>query len=153
MRLNSSKYHSIKKQQGSTLVVAIFVIVVLGALVAGLSSLVRTTSESVVVEVLGARSFMAAQSGLERGMVKLYSPNQNPVEICRSSALGSESGNVLDLDTNCKATVTCREPYEYELASKEVEVHLRLESVGSCAGGGEETSRELAIETRVRVEN
>lgn len=133
--------------------VAIFVIVVLGALVAGLSSLVKTTSESVVVEVSGVRSFMAAQSGLERGMVKLYSPSQNPVEICRSSALGSESGSVLDLDTNCKATVTCREPYEYKLASKEAEVHLRLESLGSCTGGGEETSRKLAIETRVRVEN
>ncbi|RUO71945.1 Type II secretory pathway component [Idiomarina ramblicola] len=146
MHLKNVQRTPVKKQQGSALVVAIFVIVALGALVAVLSNLVRGTSESVVVEVIGVRSFMAAQSGLERGMNKVYPLSGAPADQCEGFPLNVE------LINNCQATVTCRGPEEYSLSSNETYTHIRLEAVGSCAAGKQTASRQLAIETRVKKE-
>lgn len=139
MRHSNDFQRSLKKQEGNSLVIAIFVIVVLGALVAALSNLVRTTSESVVIEVLGTRSFMAAQSGIEHGMLKLYPLNEEPVTECPDFTAPVAVGN-------CEATVTCQsvdvngEPY----------IHLRLMSVGFCNAGGQQAGRQIAVETRVK---
>lgn len=143
MRLNNTYIVSFKKQQGSTLVVAIFIIVVLGALVAALSNLVRGTSESVVVEVLGTRSFFAAQSGLESGMTELYPSSEGPLESCQDFPFA------LELNNRCKAEVTCKVKENIPTEDEE-NTHLRLESVGSCTAGGQAASRKLAIETRVK---
>ena len=143
MRLNNTHLVSLRKQQGSTLVVAIFIIVVLGALVAALSNLVRGTSESVVVEVIGTRSFFAAQSGLEFGMTKLYPLNGAPLESCQGFPFE------LELNNRCTAEVTCKVKENIPTVDDE-NTHFRLESVGSCTAGGQAASRKLAIETRVK---
>ena len=61
-------------QGGSAVMVALFVIVIVGLLAAALSRLLLDSSEKVTVEVLGVRALMAAQSGLEQGLYQLY-PN------------------------------------------------------------------------------
>ena len=60
--------------RGSAIMVALFVIVIVGLLAAALSRLLLDSSEKVTVEVLGVRALMAAQSGLEQGFYQLY-PN------------------------------------------------------------------------------
>lgn len=141
MRHNSRPMRSLTRQSGNTLVIAVFVIVVLGGLVAALSSLLRSTSDSVAVEVLGTRSFMVAQSGIERGMLQLFPLGEKPVTRCPDPAafVPVQMGK-------CRAEVTC-DAVEYDN-----NVHFLLTSTGSCQGGEHRTSRQLAVEARVDKE-
>ena len=136
--LNSRK----KKQSGSALVVAIFVIVVLGLLVSVLSQLVRTSSDSVVVEVLGNRAFMAAQAGLQRSMLELFPLSQQDAAGCAAVNTGEQDDIGKGL-AQCHFTVSCN-----EFAYTARDTHYRLESVGECEAGTKTTTRKLAIEAR-----
>lgn len=146
MRHNRQQRH-LGKQRGNTLVIAVFVIVVLGGLVAALSSLLRTTSESVVTEVLGARSYLAAQSGLEQAMMEVYPLNSEPVTNC------SFDGTSYDFSGNqslqqCNAAISC-DSQNYTDANNEIFTHLVVTSTAVCEAGSQRASRQLQIETRV----
>ncbi|RDK83380.1 UNVERIFIED_ORG: MSHA biogenesis protein MshP [Idiomarina abyssalis] len=129
-------------QRGSALVVAIFVIVVLGLLVSVLGRLVRTSSESVVVEVLGNRAFFAAETGLQNAMTELFPLNstiQSCEEVTRTTITLSRGGL-----KRCEYTVECTD-YFYPAAG---ETHYRIESTGRCDVGNQSASRVLAAEAR-----
>ncbi|NWO07028.1 MAG: Type II secretory pathway component [Alteromonadaceae bacterium] len=155
----------IKTQRGNTLVIAVFVIVVLGGLVAALASLLRTSSESVVVEVLGARSYLAAQSGLEQAMMTVY-PLKDEVETNCSDIATPESEPlsygapglrqcfvsiscgcaIISSDGETTTSLECdEEPAEPNVSF----THLVITSRAECEAGGLRTSRELQIETRI----
>ncbi|MCK7458970.1 Type II secretory pathway component [Idiomarina aminovorans] len=148
MRLNA--LNSIQRQQGSALVVAIFVIVVLGLLVSVLSKLVRTSSDSTVIEVQGNRAFMAAQSGIQRAMLELY-PIGGSFTPCSDGLLADyDSLKIAAPIEKCTAKVTCQaynEPSDPDYDEK-IASHYRLESTGTCEAGNTITTRKLAIETR-----
>jgi len=149
MRHNSQPIQ-MNKQRGNTLIIAVFVIVVLGALVAALSSLLRTSSESVVIEVLGTRSYLAAQSGLEQAMMTVYPLNSEPVTNC------SVDGQKYNFTENkslqqCEATISCgTASYPEGNSVDETFTHLILTSSGVCEAGSQRASRKLTIETRVK---
>lgn len=137
------------QQRGSALVVAIFVIVVLGLLVSVLSRLVSTSSDSVAIEVLGERAFNAAQSGIQATLLELY-----PL----GSFAGCNDGESFTYDYSggpeglrqCKAVVTCKvfnaaEDSDYQPA---LATHYQLLSVGSCDAGSTKVSRQVAVESR-----
>lgn len=139
MRLKSRSER--KKQQGSALVVAIFVIVVLGLLVSVLTRLVSTSSDSTVIEVFGNRAFMAAQSGLQLGMVELF-PLGSDIADCsavNSSAVTYSNGGL----AQCRSEVVC-DSFNYTGG----DTHYRLESTGTCEAGNTVTTRKVAIEAR-----
>ncbi|AVJ55074.1 Type II secretory pathway component [Idiomarina sp. OT37-5b] len=141
-----------RRQTGSALVVAIFVIVVLGLLVSVLSRLVSTSSDSVVVEIFGGRAFNAAQSGLQQATLELYPVSGN--------FTGCTDGQTFTYDFSargeglqqCRAEVSCK-VFNDQSASNYDEkfaTHYRLTSVGSCQSGIGYFSRKVAIETRNR---
>ncbi|WP_224797811.1 type II secretion system protein [Idiomarina abyssalis] len=143
------------RQRGNTLVIAVFVIVVLGGLVAALASLLRTSSESVVIEVLGARSYLAAQSGLEQAMMEVYPLRENDEESTvktdcdliiqnASFSIGELQGSL----GQCSATIRC-DSATYTDDSNTTYTHLVLTSSAVCEAGAQRASRELQIETRV----
>jgi len=148
MHLNA--FSSTHRQRGSALVVAIFVIVVLGLLVSVLSQLVRTSSDSTVVEIQGNRAFMAAQSGVQRAMLELY-PVGGSFTPCSDGLLADYNSLKIAAPTEqCTARVTCEaynrssDPdYDEKIAS-----HFRLESTGTCETGNTITTRKVAIEAR-----
>ena len=130
-----------KKQQGSALVVAIFVIVVLGLLVSVLSRLVSTSSDSTVIEVLGNRAFMAAQSGVQVGMVELF-PLGSDIADCSAvndSTVTYSNGGL----AQCRSEIVCN-AFNYSGG----DTHYRLESTGTCEAGNTVTTRKVAIEAR-----
>ena len=144
---HNNPLNPINRQRGNTLVIAVFVIVVLGGLVAALASLLRTSSESVVVEVLGARSYLAAQSGLEQAMMTVYPLNNGPDTSC--SVNGTEytfAGNQsLEL---CSSTISCDSATVTD-DSNTTYTHMVLTSNAVCEAGAQRASRQLQIETRV----
>lgn len=137
----------VSKQRGNTLVIAVFVIVVLGGLVAALASLLRTTSESVVVEVLGARSYLAAQSGLEQAMMRVYPLERAPVTDCGVDGTSYSFSDNQSLE-QCSAVISCDNADE----SGGNFTHLVITSTGSCRVSNQTTSRRVSIETRVNKE-
>lgn len=151
MRLNQ-RTSSLQQQTGSALVVAIFVIVVLGLLVSVLSKLIQTSSDSVVVEVQGNRAFMAAQSGMQRAMLLLYPLNPDDDPFNEADCDGGElkaykAAEVASTTGQCEANVHC-DSYAYSGAGQ-TETHYRLTSTGTCKADDTTTSRTVAIETRV----
>lgn len=139
MHLNA--FSSTHRQRGSALVVAIFVIVVLGLLVSVLSQLLRTSSDSTVVEVYGNRAFMAAQSGLQVAMSELFPLNNNIADCSEvNSTTVNYSGGGL---SQCRSDVVC-DSFNYSGG----DTHYRLESTGTCEAGNTITTRKVAIETR-----
>lgn len=137
----------LNQQRGNTLVIAVFVIVVLGGLVSTLASLLRTTSESVVIEVLGARSYLAAQSGLEQAMMEVYPLNGAPDTGCGVEGTSySFSGN--PALQQCSAAISCDSDV-YTNDANEAFTHLVVTSKAVCKAGSQRASRQLRLETRV----
>jgi MSHA biogenesis protein MshP len=139
---------SFKRQQGSMLIVALFIIVVMGLLVAALSRLVISSTDMVSTEVLGARAFFAAQSGLEIGLAKLY-PLQRKTSASDSTAIGEAMVcEPKDYDfsvsglAQCKAQVSCVESNDPTTGTK----HYYLTSIGKCQQSSFTTSRTLEME-------
>ena len=128
--------------------VALFIIVVMGLLVAALSRLVISSSSMVSTEVLGARAFFAAQTGLESGLAELY-PLQRKTSASVSAATGepavcpnkdyvfSTSGLA-----QCEAEVSCVESNDTATGIR----HYYLKSIGSCDEGSYTSSRTLEME-------
>ena len=74
-------FPSLMRQRGISLVLAIFVIILMSALLLALGRQLISSSKAVSVEVQGSRAFNAAQSGLELGLTQLF---RNPGNICSS---------------------------------------------------------------------
>ncbi|MGL4205502.1 MAG: MSHA biogenesis protein MshP [Aeromonadaceae bacterium] len=125
-------------QSGSAVLIALFVIVIVGLLAAALSRLLLDASEKVTVEVLGVRALMAAQSGLEQGLYQLYPngswqaalPDTNGKSGCARVSTTLLAGN--EGLSGCSVTIACS---ALTLSSGAL-TSYRLTSSGLCNGGG-----------------
>ena len=125
-------------QEGSAVMVALFVIVIVGLLAAALSRLLLDASEKVTVEVLGVRALMAAQSGVEQGLYQLY-PNgswqASTADANGKTGCDKVSSNLsftTDGLRGCSAAIVCT---TLSVTSGAV-TSYRLVSSGRCDGGG-----------------
>ena len=124
--------------RGSAIMVALFVIVIVGLLAAALSRLLLDSSEKVTVEVLGVRALMAAQSGLEQGFYQLYPngiwqaalPDADGHSGCARVSATLLADNV-GLN-GCAVTILCA-PLTVTSGAL---TSYRLTSSGLCHGGG-----------------
>lgn len=127
-----------KPQRGSAIMVALFVIVIVGLLAAALGRLLLDSGEKVTVEVLGVRALMAAQSGVEQGLYQLY-PN-GVWQATTADANGKTGCNKVSTSLSfsteglrgCAATIACT---ALSVSSGAV-TSYRLTSTGRCNGGG-----------------
>lgn len=94
-----------RAERGSALLIALFVIVVMGLLAAALGRFLSDSGERFTVDVRGTRALMAAQSGLEIGLYRLYPNNQWSAQRC--DALTSVPFAVAGL-VDCKVILTCQ---------------------------------------------
>lgn len=128
--------------------VALFIIVVMGLLVAALSRLVISSTSAVSTEVLGARAFFAAHSGLELGLAELYplqrrtsaadSTVTSEAVVCPVKDYGFSAPGL----AQCKAEVSC-------VASDDTNTgvrHYYLTSTGMCQESSYSSSRTLEME-------
>lgn len=94
------------KQQGSMLVIAIFILVVLGLLGAAFASLFQSSETGVSYEVLGIRAQAAANAGTEAGLYRILRLAQS----CNVMASGSTvptTDLTLALDSTESALAQC----------------------------------------------
>ena len=75
---------SLQRQQGSMLVIALFVIIVLAMLGATMSKMVIASNMSVVTDLTGLRAKHAANAGLEV-LGGMAFPLDTPIQTCNST--------------------------------------------------------------------
>ncbi|MGI9284536.1 MAG: hypothetical protein ACR2P1_04055 [Pseudomonadales bacterium] len=128
MRLNREQH----KQSGSALMMAIFVLVVVGLLGASMVSLLKNADESVAREVISTRALLAAESGAQRKIQQLFptSGAANCAAINDLSLSGPGFGN-------CFVDVTCA-----AVSPEGTDTYYTVTSTGRC---------ETATDTAVRV--
>lgn len=119
------------KQNGSALMMALFIIIVLILLGSALVKVLSTSSETIAQEVIGTRAYMAANSAMQAELQKLF-PLNAAVSQCNVNATYdfSSTGSNVDGLFHCKATITCNNYATHPLTSEQF---YRLTSVGKCA--------------------
>ena len=129
------------KQKGSAIVVAIFVIVVLALLGAGLVKILSSSAESVAYEVIGTRAYAAAQTGAQWQLLEIFPHDTNTKTACKNNIIEPDFSNLEGL-ASCQATVSCNDDVF------DGTTYYVITSVGQCAVGGVITSRTVKIEAR-----
>jgi MSHA biogenesis protein MshP len=131
-----------QKQRGSALVIAVFVIVVMLALVVGLSRLLISSSETVVYEVQGTRALFAAQSGLDIALTQLFPLNDTAAGCGAVTTLRSFNADSLQ---SCSVSISCT---PFTNAAPDSITLFQLSSTAECTAGGFQTRRTVQIEVR-----
>jgi MSHA biogenesis protein MshP len=152
MFLNVSKLSNVKtnfantqtKQGGSSLVIAIFIIVIISMLGAALVKMIRTSSDSIVYEVLGTRAYNAAQIGLQWQLQQLFPLNNTNQLTCAAVANTPPDLSTISGLENCEiiSPITCT---DLEVLGTH---YYTVRSSGQCEVAGVITSRTLEVQAR-----
>lgn len=141
------------RMRGSALMIALFVIVVMALLAAAMGRFLVDSGEKNTVEVRSVRALLAAQSGLEVTLYRLFPKRTlaqpTPPAVCpASSPLSFASTPGL---TNCQAVVRCATvPVTY---NGSVTNGYRLESVGTCGSSDLNSANpDFAVSRTLMVE-
>lgn len=134
------------KSNGSALIVALFVIVIVALLGGAMMKMQATSSENIAQEVLGTRALGAARTGMQVQLHKLF--RLENMDGCPSAESTYSLSATQGLD-QCSVTVTCERYAEFDGVN-----YYRLESTGEC-GSGEITtnSQNVVLSSRtIQVE-
>ncbi|ARN73583.1 pilus assembly FimT family protein [Oceanicoccus sagamiensis] len=135
-----------KKQQGFSVIMAIFIIVVLGALAAAMLSFLAAGSESVAREIVSARALMAAESGAQRKLNEVFPPAGGTVlaGVCVDGPADNWDfgSNGLEGCSNTLASVTCR-----SVNVRGVN-YIYIRSVGQCGPLADQAVRIVEVQAR-----
>ncbi|QYJ80688.1 MSHA biogenesis protein MshP [Shewanella acanthi] len=126
-------------QQGSTLVIGIFVITVMFLLASALINIVKDADEGLTQEVWGTRALAAANSGADAALAQLF-----PLNGGAPSCVASSSWTPPDVvgfhacivDINCNA---------YLVGTL---TQYRINSLAVCESGEIRVSRQVEVEAR-----
>jgi MSHA biogenesis protein MshP len=147
-RKSSIKMRTSKKQQGSALVLALFIMVVTTLLGAALVRMISANSETIAYEVIGTRAYQAAQAGAQRKLSELFPLNTNtpPIPPTTGQCSGSASYDFFMIEglENCQTSdVEC-------IVGPTVDeiTYYTITSTGQCNFAGVFTSRTIEIKAR-----
>lgn len=143
-----SHNHSTQKQQGSAIVLAIFVIIIVSLLGAALVSLQRDSAKGANYEVYAARAYLSAYSASEVALVTLFPLNSSAANAtnCSESApsnipvtLGSDTGF-----HGCSAHYRCQTlPAS---TSSSLPTRYKVVSTAVCENAQTVTRRQITVE-------
>lgn len=135
--------YSIKKQSGSAIIIAIFVIIVISLLGAGLMSLQRDSAESTSYEVYAARAYLSAYSASEIGLAQIF-----PLQISGAVGTKCEASKTTAIlpDTvgfhGCSADYSCTS----RAASAGIPTIYTVVSEATCKNSQINTRRQITVE-------
>ncbi len=142
------------KQQGSALMLALFVIIVLTLLGSSLVKVLSTSSESIAQEVIGTRALMAANSAMQAELAVLFP--LNTTSTCPvSPASRPTSPTFFNIEGlyHCEAKTSCTLYFTDPITNIN---YYRLTSTGECGSGSIDadskgvvkSSRTIQVEAR-----
>ncbi|MEZ5552847.1 MAG: hypothetical protein R3E82_18335 [Pseudomonadales bacterium] len=124
------------KQTGIGLVSAIFLIVVVGLLVVAITSMVRTSGDEFAQNVLNYRAFLAAESGSQLGLNRIFAPSGSGV--CAGWTFTFETIGL----RACQAAVQCRSEVVDSVP------YYTVQSDGRCDLGGYVAQRRVLVRAK-----
>ncbi|GAW94425.1 MULTISPECIES: hypothetical protein [Colwellia] len=137
------------KQQGSSLILALFVIIILTLLGSVLMRMISTSSETVSQEILGTRAYMAANSAMQAELQLLFPFSVTSSDTCDTAftdkpydlqtAFGEDIPGLYD----CEATTSC-ENYHTGLDGTK---YYRLTSTGECGSGVMDANSKVIVKS------
>ena len=130
------------KQSGSALVIAIFILVIMTLIGSALIRMQSSSAETVVYEVMGARAYAAAQTGLQWQLTQIFPLNTPSITQCVSPIVEPNISGVQGLE-NCLFEINCDDSISHNGVQ-----YYTISSTGSCSIAGIKTSRTIEIEAR-----
>ncbi|REL36675.1 pilus assembly PilX N-terminal domain-containing protein [Thalassotalea euphylliae] len=157
IRQRNSKYSLNKtkaKQHGSSLILAIFVLVVMLLLGTAMTRMIATSSQSVAYEVLGTRAYQAANVGAQQRLSMIF-PVSASTQRCGvpDPVTNRSSDNTIPSVLNSLSSVGglngCRVS---ALSCNDFVVdgvtYYRITASGQCTAGEVQTLRTIEVEAR-----
>ncbi|MEL4385852.1 MSHA biogenesis protein MshP [Shewanella xiamenensis] len=134
---------SARRQDGSALVIGIFVITVMFLLAAALINIVEDADSGLTQEVWGTRALAAANSGADAALAQLFPLNApaNATAICTSVASSWTPPNVVGFHA-CSVTLQCTRYF----VGAVFQYHIKSQAV--CESGDIRVSRQVEVEAR-----
>ncbi len=129
-------------QNGSALVLALFIIVIVTLLGTALVRMISSNAETIAYEVLGTRAYQAAQAGAQIKLKKLF-PLSDPSECTAIDPNNPNDFSGIDGLDNCQASVDCS-------ADRTVDgiTYYTITSTGQCEFLEVFTSRTIEVKAR-----
>ena len=137
----------LKRQRGSSLIIAVFIIVVFAILSLSITRTISSSTDQNVNEILGTRSLLAADTATELTLSQLFPLNNaSPACIAKQQLYFSTAGL-----ENCNAVVSCQETtignqQYFEIVSTGV---CKAVLIGNSGAPAQADERCLALETCV----
>ena len=149
-----NQWRSRKKQRGSMLVMAIFILTVMIFLAVSLQDIYSNASKSIAYEVYGTRALSAANSGAEQALQKVFFLQSETALswTIDSPSAGIDTANLNVNLSNTNAFHGCNVAVVITrfVVSDTGYTHYRVDSTASCVAGDFTTVRSIAIEGRER---
>ncbi len=130
----------LRRQQGSMLILGIFVLTVMFALAAALINISRRGHDAINQEVLGARALFAAGSGADAALARLF-PAAGGSGTCAPSDTWPVPANAVSI-RECQVTRTCKS------FTFNNEIQYRVTSRAVCRAGSIRVSRGVEVIAR-----
>jgi len=135
------------KVNGSSLVIAIFILVVMSALGASMIKILRSSEQTYAYEVLGIRAYAAAQSGIQRKLQQIFPiDTSTPIPAPDSGQCNNVTFDFSTIDglKNCQAEIECSAKSHTESGIE----YFTINSTGLCDINGEQTSRSIEVRAK-----
>lgn len=131
------------RQQGLSLVLAIFIVVVLSLLGAALINILSGGSESVAREVIATRALFVAESGAQKKLVEIFPPGA-AVNLAACTADNYDSTELAGIEgcTTLEADIACS---SVAIAGTN---YFTIRSTGSCGPADSPAVRVVEIQAR-----
>jgi MSHA biogenesis protein MshP len=127
-------------QQGFSVVMAVFIIVVLGMLAAAMIKFLAAGSESVAREIISARALMAADSGAQRTLNAIFPPGG--VTDTSACGLNNYTFNGLEGCSNVAVAVTCN------FVTVDAVNYFTIRSEGRCGPLSDQAVRVVEVQAK-----
>lgn len=130
-------------QRGVSIVLSIFILLLLSSLGAAMVQLLTANTMSVAMEVLSARAFLAAQSGIQFQLNVIVG---DPLMSCNDPPVDHE--HTFSSLTGCgpvKVKVACHQPSD-EYA------HFWITAAGFCGPDGYQASRQIEVQAKFFID-
>lgn len=135
---------SVKKQSGSALIIAVFIIIVISLLGAGLVSLQKDSAEGASYEVYAARAYLVAYSVGETALAKLFPLGSS--DASESTCSGSDNEIKATLPNGTAGFYGCTAKYTCNITSSAVATHYTVVSEATCKTSQINTRRQITVE-------
>ena len=142
------RMHSLKSQQGSMLVMAVFIIVIFGLLASALTSILSSSQDTVSYEVLGIRAQATANAGMEAGLYRVLrnSVACNVIPAASTPLTVNIDNTVVGL-VQCNVSVTCN---QRAAINGSTATYYILNSTGTCVAGNNKLTATRNLKAEVQ---